>query len=964
MAVAIVNQWVSTAGDADDEISITPADGNWLICSVAYRVIDGSAPKISVGDLRRNLWTVGKAIQHPTAGIGVQVWVCPVVKTYGGTTKVYVAAAGIGASDTGSVPVNITEVSGVTGGLDFDAAVFNTANAASGITLTAPAPVGSVNCLMAAAAVADTNFASVNTTGSGWSALTLKADTNPNVGLAAAWREATTGGSVTIALPAGTANWAGVAVSIQTAGALPAVTPDWGAVSVEAQLALGYEPSTPVSAMRWRTLSTRCQSIQTERGISAELGTVEAGDNTFGWINDDGAFTPRPAGTGTVVAAGTTSTAPIFDPDAAGFVVGDFFRLQTYLGALREDTVFQITAMPSTNGVTTVSFTPSAAAAPAVGDQLVGVPIDAFVPVRTVATVDGKTYPVMVGTAESLPQTWLDGTHGRVNMTAVDAYATLTATVLPSVEGATRRPIPVEYWKLDDPQGAGQAANSATDSTTVLTQRTSKFGSGTNGAADFGASTQDVQFGAGPGQTDSLFGSAASGWGQSGLATGDTTKGFALVAESDDFPPISGGVTILGISCLFSSQPTGDGTVFVIRNRDPSGGGGAGAIIKLALDSSAQAVIVVWDKDTHVSTRTLTSPIIGNSGFLPWAVTFTRTNWTVYVGGSSFTQSGTCDLVDAWNVIDIGGEADAIFNGHCLNGVHAHVAIYDRVLSAGEVNGIHFAASIGMAAQTTIDGTIRRMLTLADWPGARVLCSTDITTSEDVGLEGGALGEVVAGIATWEDGLLAIDAAGYLRYVSRDVLDRATSKFTLGPNTGGGEIPYLGAPAYDVDGKLLFTEIDVQNTARFASYPTGTTIDGTGTYTAIAPTYATKGPRPRPWQAHLFRIENAFHLAWWLAARYGSVQLRIRAVQVDPRAASGTTGWHAVLGAEVGDVMTVNWQPGAAPAIDMRCVILGIKHEATPSRWVTTFVLMEASDPGIVLDDSTAGVVSSGTLTL
>lgn len=964
MAISVVNQWQATAGNTDHEIAITPADGNWLVCVIGWRTTDGVTPKFSVGDLRRNLWSTGRATVHPTAGIGVQVWVCPNVKTYGGSTKVYVAAIGVAVPDAGSVPVTVFEVAGVTGGLVFDLAGGGTTSPAGSIPITAPAPAAGANCLMIAAGAADSTTAA-STSGTGWTGLTQVTDTAPNVGLMTAWREATTGGTCTFTLTSGTASWAGVSVLIQAAGALPAVTPDWGVVSVEAQLALGYDASTPVSAMRWKTLSTLCQRIQAQRGLTAELGTVDAQANTLDWINDNGSMTPRAGGSAVVVAAGTTTTAPIADVDAAGFVIGDFVRLQTYLGALKEDTVFQITAKLSSGGVTTVSFTPAAAAAPAVGDLLAGVPVDIFTPARVVATVDAKTYPVMCGTSEALPQTWLDGTHGRVSMTVVDAYATLTADVPNAIDGEILRGRPIAYWKLDDPSGAGQAANSSGRSSVVLTQAQSKFGAA-SATADFGASTQDVNFGPGP---SSLIGAgSSSGWGQSGLASGDTTKGFALVGTSDDFPAISGGVTIVGVSCLFTAQPTGDGTIFVIRPRDPSGGGGAGAALKLALDpSTAYATITVWDKDTHVATRTVCSSgpcIIGNSGWISWAVSFTRTAWTLYTNGTTFTQSGSCDLVDVWSVIDIGGEADGAWNGHCTNGVHSRVAVYDRVLSAGEVGLIAKAMTAGMGAQTSIDGTIRRHLTNTGWPGARILARSDTITSEDIGLDRSAVGDVVAQAATWEDGLLWIDAAGYLQFRSRDLLDRQASKFTLGPNTGGGEIPYLGAPAYDADGKLLFTEIDVLNTAKIGRWYGGAAADRSGTVPAIAPAAATKGIRPRPWPTHLYDTADVYGLGQWLAARYGITQLRIRAVQVDPRATPGTAGWHAVLGAEVADVITVNWAPGSAPAINTRCIIIGISHDATPSRWLATFVLMVAPDPALVLDDSSAGVLSSGTLTL
>ena len=76
----------------------------------------------------------------------------------------------------------------------------------------------------------------------------------------------------------------------------------------------------------------------------------------------------------TTNAAGTTTTAVGADATLATGVnvcrLGDKFKLFDSTGALKEETVFEITTLASAAGVTTVTFTPAAAAASGSGSTL------------------------------------------------------------------------------------------------------------------------------------------------------------------------------------------------------------------------------------------------------------------------------------------------------------------------------------------------------------------------------------------------------------------------------------------------------------------------------------------------------------------------------------------------------------------------------------------------------------------
>lgn len=94
------------------------------------------------------------------------------------------------------------------------------------------------------------------------------------------------------------------------------------------------------------------------------------------YIGDEPGFTPIPGNTRATVtagSAGTTSTLPATDADAADVFLGDRMMLFDSGNVLKEQTVFTIDDELSSGGTTTVTITPPAQAAIAAGDYLQGV---------------------------------------------------------------------------------------------------------------------------------------------------------------------------------------------------------------------------------------------------------------------------------------------------------------------------------------------------------------------------------------------------------------------------------------------------------------------------------------------------------------------------------------------------------------------------------------------------------------
>lgn len=952
MATTLVAETTVRASDNDAVVRVNGiVEGNWLIAIVTWRAIDGSQPQINVGDLRGNLWTLLGGSNNVADDLHCQVWAAPCVTAAPyDWTLVIASALRIGASDLGSVNVNVVQMARGTDYLQLDSApVVASAHAGTTLSITTPAPGAS--SLMIAVLASDDTTDTIAVTSPGWTALTVNTQTTaPTLRTNAMWMVSASAQTASWSSSPSSQNLAGLVVVLRESVPAPAVSSPLG-VAVDVQLALGYDQNTPLSAMRWKTLTNRCNRIQTSRGITADLNDPESRQQLLGWNNDDGALTPREAWTATANAAGTTSTIKVPDAQAADVEDGDFVRLYTAAGVLKEDTVFEVLGTSSLAGTTTVTVAPAAAAATAAGDVVASCPVDIYTPARALVTVDGRTYPVMVSSAEKWPQRWLAPGVGRVDASFVDTYSTLSDEMDTLLHREITRARPYAYWSLDEAQGSAAAANLVAGSPANLLMRTSKFGAG-SAVADFGASTQDVKVGAYV-VPHSIEGDRGSGWEQTGLAAADGIRGYCLRADDDGFPSLAGGVSIHLVANILKPPYTPlTATILAMKTK-------AGIAVKVHMDNTGLIFVTTYDKDTKAGT---VSASIGpfSDDIVTYVLTLTRTTWELRFNGVS-QLSGSCDLAASWNELTVAGEADRWLHGSMCLGLFAHVAVFPRVLTPQEQFWLTRAQTRAHGGFYTLHAAMRRQINLSNWKGARIITTSDQTAAEWNGFEGQPLGEYLAAAARWDDGLLFVSRAGELVFRSRRYLDLQEVRWTIGD--GAGEIPYLDAPDFAYDKALLFPVVNVDNTSKFDAYD-GPIFAGdidtshrvTASLEADTDRYG-RDPLTRP--TYLSGAHTPYHLAWWLLARYGKPKLRVTQVQIDPRAAPGTTGWHMVLGVEQGDIVTVNRRPVGAPMISQRCMVIGIDHDATPGRWITTLTLVAAPDPVGVLDSGrTLGTVT------
>lgn len=811
-------------------------------------------------------------------------------------------------------------------------------------------------------------LATLHSTGTAWTAL--------------AWRPTDDTAPVTAQATIVSAAWTALAAAFRPKTAVPVARLGIG---------LGFDMATPLSAVRFTDQTDRLAGaigeilFGSKRGIPYELGVTQPEATDLQIRNEDGAFTPRPVtAAATANAAGTQATIKLPDAQVADTHVADFFQLYSPGGAtLKENTVFQVTALASAGGTTTVTFKRAdgqgggAQAATATGDIYAGIPIDLNTPWRYdlwwPAPGGGppRWWPVASGWLGDLKQLWQTNYWGVVPAVGMDALTTLTAADLSRLRGEILRRNPKYFWSLGAPAGSPSAPDESGNGGPPLVQVTSKYGAG-SGRADFGASTQNVDPTGTGTPLASIAGDTGSGWQVSGLLRADmnANKGFALRATGLD-TDISQGVTILGVALLVDPtdeviNSNDDPTVFIIRDTDPAAGIGRGAQIRLQVSHApatfARGIITVWDKDTHAATSTsLGTPQIVGAAWNLWAVTFNRTSWSAYSSVGGILATGACDLTAIFDLLDIGGEADAFFNGNSWPGIHTDIAIFPRRLSEGELDAIYNALndgeySLGGNDPATNSQKVTTKLNTAGWKGARDISPSDVLFSVE-GPPSGTVANTAAALAAQDDGLWFLDAAGQAQWRGHVTGYYQSVRATLGERSDLGEIPYTfsGQPLLGFDATYLYNDIQAANQA----IRSGSAITSEKLVAADAASQGKRGQRTYPLATKLEQPEDVYGLAWTLLARYKDPALRAAMVDIDP--ASNPAAWAFCLGVEVGDLVNVLRRPMNAPAITVPCRVIQVQPRSGPGVARYTLALAAADPPTVVLGGPHANI-GAGTI--
>lgn len=180
--------------------------------------------------------------------------------------------------------------------------------------------------------------------------------------------------------------------------------------------------------------------------------------------------------------------------------------------------------------------------------------IVADVPVRLLMTWAGRTYSVWSGFVERWPQTWSGTTRqGLASVTVTDAWSLLGDPLLACQQEEIILAGPYSYWPCGDAASSSYAQNVAPGNSAALQSVQSKYGAGSATAA-FGANS-----GLNPGDPSGTV------WSQTGLTING--YGSCLFSADENYPPLSGGMTIMG---WFDPDLAGNANVgFTATNASP-----------------------------------------------------------------------------------------------------------------------------------------------------------------------------------------------------------------------------------------------------------------------------------------------------------------------------------------------------------------------------------------------------------
>lgn len=342
-------------------------------------------------------------------------------------------------------------------------------------------------------------------------------------------------------------------------------------------------------------------------------------------------------------------------------------------------------------------------------------------PIRVLATPVGGTESVrFVGYVEQWPVSW-DGTdeHATAEIQAVSRMTRLGYdTALRSViEESILADSPVAYYTLGEAQGATSVADTSGRATAIL------LPAGSGAAVTFGSAT-------GPSVDD---------------LTAATFGGGQYLARSFAGISTAGGMSL---EC-FMLAPSGVG-IGLCRF------GGLHLLINAF--GNLSAVHFASGAGTTASGTTA----VNDGATHHVAATWDGTDLRLYVDGveeDSVAAGGPAeDAADFW----IGNSLAAAFP---LTGVLAHVAGYDSVLSASEVEEHAVAGSTGFTGESAAD----RLTRYASWAGipAAEVSSTAATTVVHVDPTGSTAIDAMRLVETAEGGVLFDDRDGTLTLLPR-----------------------------------------------------------------------------------------------------------------------------------------------------------------------------------------------------
>lgn len=605
-------------------------------------------------------------------------------------------------------------------------------------------------------------------------------------------------------------------------------------------------------------------------------------------------------------------------------------------------------------------------------------------------TTGSVVYPIFKNYAERYTRTWdSQGFEGKVEIPCVDGFAALAATQIYSeYREAVTGLLPDFYWPLDDPSGTTQWLEQSGNNGPPMVAVAAKYGPGAGVTAaasiaivgDAGATGVNFPANASPNSTTEAMTILACG------NIPGILPGVGQIAWPSNITP----TWSASVSCWMTGTPTaatiaGD---LVVPNWGTKSGpqtnplalifgglsapGNPIATYQVILSAGGLPVgcaavaggVNVGDGKPHHMVGTVTQDVTNTTTkvYADGVLVATQTLTTAGLGGPIAHQA---DGIMLGGTIDKAGQAAG-----SPSGTVAHVALWSRALSAGEVTTLWTAGGLGYSGETS--GTrIGRHLALGDYT-APTRISAGSTTMGPPTYQGSIdLYTDSQNTTTAEGGCMWMAPDGAYVFEGRqDRWLRLTPSYTLGENVAGGELPYNGGIEYDYDPQFLFANV---------SWSRNGGATGVGGTTAEIATARKRffGRTFGPQGSDFATDQQAADAANWTFYTHNRPITRINAIVLDP--ASNPVLWPFCLSVEIGQRIRVIRRPKAANAgagitITQDFFVENVAHDGVDLDAGTWWTILLLSPVGTVtnqagmtlqpwiIEDATLGVLDSTTV--
>ena len=522
-------------------------------------------------------------------------------------------------------------------------------------------------------------------------------------------------------------------------------------------------------------------------------------------------------------------------------------------------------------------------------------------PCRVRATYGSATYPLWQGFVDSW-ENGTDNTLGTVRVSASDRLARTARVKLPGyVEGEILADSPSAYFPLGDSAESTTAGDLSTRGVSPLTVTQV----GTGGVAELGVGTSP-----GPdGGTVAAFTPVTTGDFQHLVTTDVGQFGYDS----------TGGYTVSCFALTTVVEPDTNILSYLVYLASSNAVGGN--YIVLGGDKLAGYGPSISDGEWHH--LAFVSDYDANTG-----------SW--YVDGTLVLTSTAAHGVR--DTLYVGGYPGGAFSGQL-----AHVAVFPQPLSATRI-AAHAAAGLTSNVGELTSDRFERLCLHGGLPSTHYASSAGLSTMAAQPTRGVALLDALKACAEAENGYVAVDSAGVLRFSPRTDRYAASSSLTLNAQLGG----HVGDDfTYITDDSLIVNDVTVTR-------PGGPTQRAVDTDSVAA--YDTQD---ESLTLYLDTDAEAQAAAQWRVFSYSEPLARASGLTIDLAAFAANAGnVPALLSLELGSVVTITNLPddvSVTSSVDL--IVEGVSWRVGTSGAQVSLTTSPLGSAGVafIFDDSTFG---------